>query len=305
MGRSARVGAAVVAGAMLLTACEAAVGGNSRDGGRLEVVASFYPLAEAARQVGGERVAVANLTPTGAEPHDLELSPRQTRQVLEADLAVVMGRGFQPAVEEAARRRRAPTLRVLGELSLPPAGSTGGEHGGGRDPHVWLDPVLMGEVVDEVAAALSRADPAHQDGYLARADAYAARLERLDAAYDRALTGCRRRVLVTSHEAFGWLAERYGLRERAIAGLSPEAEPDPRRLARLARLVSRTGTTTVYTETLVSPEVAQSLAREAGVDTAVLNPLEGLTDEQLARGDDYLTVMRDNLRLLERSLGCG
>lgn len=306
MGGSARVGAGLAAAALLLAACEGAVGGSPHDDGRrLDVVAGFYPLAEAARRVGGDRVAVANLTPTGAEPHDLELSPRQTQQVLEADLAVVMGRGFQPAVERAAQQRQAPTLRVLRELALPRHASTGRHDGGALDPHVWLDPALMGDIVDGVAGALAEVDPALADGYRARAGAYVARLEHLDAAYERALTSCRRRVLVTSHEAFGWLARRYGLRERAILGLSPEAEPDPRRLARLTGVVSRTGTTTVHTETLVSPQVARSLAREAGVTTAVLDPLEGLTDEQLAQGEDYLSVMRDNLRLLEQSLGCG
>ncbi|CAN5144913.1 zinc ABC transporter substrate-binding protein [soil metagenome] len=315
----AGVGARLVVVAMLVAACEGADGGGSGDrSGRLDVVAGFYPLAEAAERVGGEHVAVANLTPAGAEPHDLELDPQQTRQVLEADVAVVMGRGFQPAVERVAQEREAPTLRVLRELPIPRRGvvaeqehEEGEEHAdeehaeGALDPHVWLDPRLMEVLVEETAEALSETDPAHEDDYRANAAAYDAQIERLDAAYERALRRCDRRVLVTSHEAFGWLAERYDLRERGIVGLSPEAEPDPRRLAQLAQLVRRTGTTTVFTETLVSARIGRTLAREAGVRTAVLNPLEGLTDEQLARGEDYVSVMRDNLRLLERSLGCG
>lgn len=322
MRRWAGAGASLVAGTILLAACEGAAGSGSDDrGGPLDVVGGFYPLAEAAERVGGEHVAVANLTPAGAEPHDLELDPQQTRQVLEADVAVVMGRGFQPAVERVAQEREAPTLRVLRELPVAGGGTVAEhehEHGheehadghqehaeGALDPHVWLDPGLMEDLVGETAATLSEVDPAHEGEYRANAAAYGAQLERLDAAYDRALTGCDRRVLVTSHEAFGWLAERYGLRERGIVGLTPEAEPDPRRLAQLAQLVRRTGTTTVFTETIVSARIARTLAREAGVRTAVLNPLEGLTDEQLARGEDYLSVMRDNLRLLERSLGCG
>lgn len=309
-----RVGAAcVMAGTVLLVACGGAGDSGSDDGsGPLDVVAGFYPLAEAAERVGGEHVAVANLTPAGAEPHDLELDPQQTRQVLEAAVAVVMGRGFQPAVERVAGERQAPTLRVLGELPIPQGGAVAGheeEHEdhaeGALDPHVWLDPRLMEVLVAKTAETLSEADPAHEEDYRANATAYRARLERLDASYERALAGCDRRVLVTSHQAFGWLAERYGLRERGLVGLSPEAEPDPRRLAQLAGLVRRTGTTTVFTETLVSPRIARTLAREAGVRTAVLNPLEGLTDEQLAGGEDYVSVMRDNLRVLERSLGCG
>jgi zinc transport system substrate-binding protein len=277
---------------------------------RVRVVAAFYPLYEAAQRVGGDRVDVVNLTPAGTEPHDLELTPRQVDDIEGADLVLYLGGGFQPGVEEVARRSQGDAVDALEELSLLPgrpneeeAGSKG--HGeAGMDPHVWLDPVLLGGVVGKIIAALSAIDPGGKDAYVANAAAYRGELALLDQEFSHRLTGCARRVIVTSHAAFGYLAKRYGLTQEAIAGLSPESEPDPARLAELTDLVQATGATTVFTETLVSPKVAETLAREAGVTTATLNPIEGLTPQELKAGETYGSVMRDNLEALAGALAC-
>lgn len=294
------------------------------EGERLNVVASFYPLAVAAEQVGGDRVRVSNLTPAGTEPHDLELDPRQTEELLQAAVVVVMGRGFQPAAEQTARQRQGMTVEILralpisqeGEVALEEHGQREHEDGhgsaatetaaepAGLDPHVWLDPLLMAGTVDEIAGALAQVAPADAGSFRARAMAYRAELATLHRDYERGLATCQRRQLVTAHEAFGWLAKRYNLQQLGIAGVSPEAEPDPRRLGELASLVRREGATTIFTETLVSPAVAETLARETGARTAVLNPLEGLTEDEIARGATYITVMRDNLSVLREALGC-
>jgi zinc transport system substrate-binding protein len=261
---------------------------------RRQVAAAFYPLAWAAEQVGGGRVRVANLTPAGAEPHDLELTPDQRDAIEDAALVVVLGDGFQPAVEDAAADRDGPTVRVLSELDLAI-----------DDPHVWLDPVLMADVVGEVATALAKTDRRHAAEYRTNAADVRADLVALDAEFATGLTDCERDLVVTAHDAFGYLTKRYGLREEGVAGISPDAEPNPDRLADLADLVRSEGVTTVFTEELASPKIARTLAREAGgVKTAVLNPLEGLTDEQLADGADYLSEMRENLAALQRALGC-
>jgi zinc transport system substrate-binding protein len=273
----------------LLAGCGGGDGGGS-GGGRVQVVASFYPLVDATRGVGGERVDVTNLTPVGVEPHDVELNPRQIDRVAAADLVLYLGGGFQPAVEDAVRRAsRAVDVR---------AGLTGTDE---TDPHVWLDPVLFAKLVDTIEAGLIDVDPAGADAYRSGADAYHRRLAELDAEYQAGLADCDRRVIVTSHEAFGYLARRYGLEQMAISGLSPDAEPDPRRLAELTDLVRSRGVTTVFTEELVSPRVAETLAREAGVQTAVLSTLEGV-----AKGstDDYFSLMRSNLATLRTALGC-
>ena len=257
--------------------------------------------------VGGPVVAVTNLTPPGVEPHDLELDPEQVAEIAGADLVLYLGEGFQPAVQDAvdvvAEGEHVDLLQGIGRARTT---SEPGEPSAGDvvDPHVWLDPVLMRRIVDRIAETLGRLDPAHAAGFRNRADAFDADLAELDEEYRSGLSSCRRRVLVTSHAAFGYLADRYGLTQEPITGLSPEAEPDPERLAQLAADVQRTGTTTIFTETLVSPKVAQTLAREAGVTTAVLNPLEGLTQQQVQAGDDYLSVMRSNLAALRRGLDC-
>ncbi|HEV8420672.1 MAG TPA: zinc ABC transporter substrate-binding protein [Actinomycetota bacterium] len=306
-----RSGCAALLSLFLLPVACGGGGGEGAAGadGRPQVVAAFYPLYEVAHRVGGERVDVFNLTPPGVEPHDLELTPRQVDRIEGADMVVFLGAGFQPGVEDVAKRGGGEAIDALEGLTLMPGAGAeeeaGGEHAGnGMDPHVWLDPGLLGRLVERVESGLVRADPAGQATYTRNSAAYRRELGLLDDDFGHRLTGCPRRVLVTAHAAFGYLARRYGLTQEAIAGLSPESEPDPRRLAQLAELVRTTGTTTVFTETLVSPKVAETLAREAGVGTAVLNPIEGLTKEELDAGKSYASVMRDNLDALVKALGC-
>jgi zinc transport system substrate-binding protein len=301
--------AALVAGLVAVTsACGAGSDGAEGAAGRGEVtvLASFYPLAEAAERVGGDAVSVENLTPAGSEPHELELTPTQVEAIGGADVVVVMGRGFQPGVEAVAEEREGATVEVLSALEVGEGRVADEDHEdeGGLDPHVWLDPTKMAQIVDAVASALTRADPDRAEDFQANAEAYRRQLSELDAAYEASLGSCDRDLLVVAHDAFGWLAERYGLQQEPIAGLSPEQEPDPQRLAELVAVVEREGVTTVFTETLVAPAVAETLAREAGVDTAVLDPLEGLTEERLADGETYLSVMEANLAKLEDALGC-
>jgi zinc transport system substrate-binding protein len=295
----------IVISLVVAAACSRSTAGTP--GGRTSVVANFYPVYEAARRVGGDRTQVTNLTPAGAEPHDLELSPKQVDEILDAAVVLYMGHGFQPAVEDVAKSRHAGvTIDLLGALAaqrkLRELPSGAGEKG--TDPHVWLDPVLMADVVDEVRKALARADPAGAPTYQRNAERYRSEIEALDRRFREGLGDCARKVIVTSHAAFGYVAARYGLAQESIAGLSPEAEPDPKRLAELADLVRREGVTTIFTEELVSPRVADTLAREAGVRTAVLNPLEGLTSQEIARGEDYVSVMEKNLATLRAALGC-
>jgi len=303
--------AGLACAAALLAACGGAGEGDGGDDGRLLVVAGFYPLAEAAARVGGDRVRVVDLTPAGTEPHDLELTSDEVDDIDDADVVLYLGQGFQPAVAEAAERWGDHPVDLLDAVEVRAGAAEalaeeegGGDAGDARDPHVWLDPRRMSEMVGTVEEALADADPADADAFAAGADRYRADLEALDAEMAAGLADCARDEIVTSHAAFFYLADRYGLTQVPIAGLSPEAEPDPDRLADLADRVAEDGTTTVFTEPLASPEVAETLAREAGVDTAVLDPIEGLTGDEEAAGADYLSVMRENLAALRRALGC-
>jgi zinc transport system substrate-binding protein len=284
-----------------MVAVLAATAGGCRPGGGrdpgVDVVSGFYPLAWVAERIGGDRVTVADLTPAGTEPHDLELTTRQVDDVLDAEVVVVLGAGFQPAVEEAAVRRDGATTEVLDELSEDLLAD--------GDPHVWLDPVLMADVVHVVEDALARADPDHENAYRRNADDLREELRKLDETYRAGLATCERDLVVTAHDAFGYLTDRYGLRNEGVAGLSPDAEPDARRLAELADLAREEGVTTVFTEELLSPEIAETLADEAGgLRTEVLSPLETLTGEQRRAGDDYVSVMEDNLEKIRAALGC-
>lgn len=263
----------------------AGCGGEAGAGdGGTEVVAGFYPLAFAAETIGGEGVEVTNVTPAGAEPHDVELSVRDVERVRSADLVLYAGGDFQPALEEAADSAEGRAVDVLEGLELREG-----------DPHVWLDPLLFAQVVARIGAELGNPEGARR---------LVADLHALHLAYRAGLSDCARRELVTGHDAFGYLAERYRLEAIPVAGVAPEAEPSAGDLERIAGLVRERGVTTVFAETLLSPEVAETVAREAGAETAVLNPLEGLTEEELERGEDYLTVMRANLETLREGLGC-
>ena len=275
------------AGALALAGCGGG-GADGGDGGGGTVVAAFYPLAYAAQEVAPPGVDVVDLTRAGEEPHDLELTPKDVARLHDARLVVYAGAGFQPAVEEAVESRSGPSLDVLDRVRLLGRGDD-------VDPHVWLDPRRYAVVAREIATALG--DPE-------RAAPLVARLRRLDAELARGLGRCERRELVTSHAAFGYLADRYGLQQLGLVGLAPETEPGPRETARLADAVLETGATTVFTEPLVSPALADAIARASGTRTAELDPLESLTPSREDAGDDYFTVMRANLAALREALGC-
>ena len=279
--------------ALLLGGCGGPAGAS--DGGT-STVAAFYPLGWVAEQVGGERVDVALLTSPGVEPHDLELTPEQVVQVADAGV-VVTERGFQPAVDDAvAQEVDGTVVDAADEVDL--VATAGGE----TDPHFWHDPVRMAQLARAVGAAYADIDPEGARTYEAATADVVARLRQLDADYRAALRGCTTTTVVTSHDAFGYLAERYGLTVLPIAGLDAGAEPTPERLAELSDLVRAEGVTTVFTEPLVSPDAGETLASEAGLRVDTLDPIEGVTDE--TADDDYLSLMRANLAALVEANGC-
>ncbi|MCA0435969.1 MAG: metal ABC transporter substrate-binding protein [Austwickia sp.] len=277
-------------------------------GEKVQVVASFYPLEYAVQRVGGDHVSVTNLTKPGVEPHDLELTPQDVAKVSSAKLAVYL-KGFQPAVEKAVTEQGAK-----GAYDVSPAAdlethaleeghsADDGHDHGGADPHFWLDPQRYSSVAKALAVKLGEIDPAHQADFEKNAQAFATDLSALDAEFSTGLKTCTNTTMVTSHAAFGYLAERYGLKQKAISGLTPDKEPEPARLADISAYVKAHKITTIYTETLVSPAIAQTVARETGASTAVLDPIEGLSDA--SAGKDYLGVMRANLATLTKGQSC-
>jgi zinc transport system substrate-binding protein len=296
--RSRLLGAGLVALAVAASACSAPGGGSdassSADG--LSVAASFYPLQYVAERVGGDTVDVTNLTKPGAEPHDLELAPQDVAALAEADLALYL-RGFQPAVDDAVAGASTASLDVADAANLSLTSSDGAV-----DPHFWLDPMRLADVGDAVADRLSDLDPDRAETYAQNADSLRSDLSDLDQRLADGLASCRSRLLVTSHTAFGYLADAYGLEQVGLTGLTPETEPTPSDLADLTDFVRDNDVQTIFYETLVSPDVAETVARATGARTAVLDPIEGLTDA--SSGDDYLSIMDDDLQALRQGLDC-
>ncbi|MEU7472950.1 metal ABC transporter substrate-binding protein [Streptomyces sp. NPDC044984] len=326
---AAALAAVTALGLGTLTACssDSAAAGNTD---KFDVVASFYPMAFLAEQIGGEHVNVTSLTEPGQEPHDLEISAKQTAQLQESDAALYL-KGLQPTVDEAVDQSEvetkidAATLTSLEEHGTEAGGHAdehaeeghseeehaeeehghedehGHEHEGGQDPHIWLDPVKYAEVAEGVGKAFEKADPDHAADYEKNTAALVEKLNELDTTFKTGLKDKKTDVFITTHSAFGYLAERYGLTEEAISGLDPESEPSGARVKELEKMAKADGVTTVFYETLVSDKTAKTLAGDAGLKTDVLDPLEGITDK--SRGDDYFQVMEANLEALQTALG--
>ncbi|MEV6973842.1 metal ABC transporter substrate-binding protein [Kitasatospora sp. NPDC093806] len=300
--------ATALTAALTLTACGGSGGAQGADG-KLNVVASFYPMAFLADRIGGEHVKVSNLTAAGVEPHDLELTAKQVAGVKKAD-AVVYLKGLQPTVDKAvadsgAKHKVDATAASPLEDHHLPEGHTEGDghdhaHDGAGDPHLWLDPTRYAAVAKSVGAEFAKADPAHAADYQKNTDELVGKLTALDQEFKDGLKDAKTRTFVTSHAAFGYLAEHYGLTQVAINGVDPESEPTPARLADVQKAAKENGVTTVFFETLVNPKLAETVAKDLGLKTAVLDPLEGVKDPAK---DDYLTVMKQNLTNLQAALG--
>ncbi|MCW2813217.1 MAG: Zinc transporter substrate-binding protein [Nocardioides sp.] len=315
--------AGILACAVVLSGCTA----FADDTAGTQVAAAFYPLEYVAERVAGEHASVDELTSPGTEPHDLELTIRETALLARADL-VIHEAGLQPAVDDAVEQNAAGDVIDAAEVvGLQPfaeehdehdehgdehedehaeeeeehTADDGHDHGDDLDPHFWLDPMRMAELGDAVAAALSEIDPEHADDFTASADALRTDLEALDASYVAGLADCERTTIVVSHDAFGYLG-RYGIEVAPVAGLTPDAEPTPAVLAELQQLIADEGITTVFSERLVSSRLTDTLADDVGVETALLDPIEGLSDE--TSDDDYVSLMQDNLVALRKANGC-
>ena len=337
MSKRILAAACAAATALALSACTstASSGDSSSKDGTLTVMASFYPLQYLAEKIGGEHVSVTSLTPEGAEPHDLELSPKMVDSLSSAD-AVVYLAGFQSAVDEAIEQQAPKTvIDVSPAANLIEAGTDanhpaedeeeatdeaqsgeteahdhdheGHEHEGhehhhdmSADPHFWLDPTRMAHAATLVGDKLAEADSAHAVVYKANAKALAEELNTLSDTLVTKTSSCKVKTFVTAHTAFGYLADRTGLTQVGISGLDPESSPSPARLAEIAQIAKEQGVTTIFTEALIDPKVAQTLADDLGITTAVLDPIESQTDAS----KDYAATMNSNIDALTKALDC-
>ncbi|KRD24618.1 MULTISPECIES: metal ABC transporter substrate-binding protein [unclassified Streptomyces] len=305
------VAAATALGLGTLSACssDSAAAANTD---KFDVVASFYPMAFLAEQIGGDHVHVTSLTQPGQEPHDLEISAKQTAALQESD-AVLYLKNLQPSVDDAVAQSQVKTKIDAASLtSLEKHGNEVGGHAAehddheneelaGLDPHIWLDPVRYAQVAEGVGKAFEKADPDHAADYRSNTATLVKKLGDLNTEFKDGLADTKTKVFVTTHAAFGYLAERYGLTEEAINGLDPESEPSAARVKELEKMAKADGVTTVFYETLVSDKTAKTIAGDAGLKTDVLDPIEGITDK--SRGKDYFSVQQANLKALQTALG--
>lgn len=314
MKKNLSILAVVTSLGLILTGCSSS--DDTSDAAGIKVVAAMYPLEFVATAIGGDLVNVENFTPPGVEPHDLELTPSQVVKLDDADLLLFIS-GFQPALEEAAQQSApANSLDLLSVdgLNLLSATEDGHNHGAEEshegeeahsdeelvsDPHVWLDPERLIVVAKAVASKLSEVDPKNSSVFESNLAAFVTQLEALDKNFTTGLASCERDLIVTSHAAFGYLADAYGLTQEAIAGLSPESEPTPKRLNEIGKEAKADGTTTIFFETLASPKVAQTLASDLNIEAAVLDPIEGISE-----GQTYFSIMESNLKALRKALNC-
>lgn len=319
MAPTIRYAGVFAAGALLLTSGCAALsddsGSSGSDAGKVQVAAAFYPLEFVAERVGGDLVDVTGLTKPGTEPHDLELSINQTAALQSADV-ILVEHGFQPAVDDAVEQDvKGAVVDVEKTVDLRPAEEGADEHGheeetasgedehdhGELDPHFWHDPALMADYTEAVRTALAKADPDNAETYAANAKALTEDLTGVDEEFKTGLAQCKIKEVVVSHDAFTYL-DKYGLEFEPIAGLTPDAEPNPAQLAAIGEHAKEHGVTTIFSERLVSPALADTLADDLGLKTAVLDPIEGLSAD--TEGEDYLSLMRQNLDALKAANGC-
>jgi zinc transport system substrate-binding protein len=266
----------------------------------LDVTATYYPLFEFAKQIGGNKINAQNITPAGAEPHDFEPTPQQLAKSYNSKVFVYNGINFEPWTDGFLQDYKNITVKSSENVRPLPIAESSDQF----DPHFWLDPVFAIQMVDNILNGLKQASPQDKDYFQANASAYKAELEKLNQDFAKGLENCRTRTIVTSHEAFSYLAARYNLNMVAIAGISPDEEPSPAKLAKISEIVKNESVQYIFFENLVSPRLADTIANETGAKTAVLDPIEGLTSDDQRQGKNYISVQRENLANLRAALAC-
>ncbi len=270
----------------------------------LRIVASIYPLADVAKNIAGNRAVISTVTPAGTEPHDYEPTARDITEVYDADLFLFNGNGVDTWAEKIQGEMEGADKEVIRMADhVESLKNPEKEESSAYDPHFWLDPINVATEAKLITETLKRIDPAGSAYYNERNLQYQDRLTKLDQLYRDRLAHCEQREIITSHNAFNYLAKRYNLTTFFIA-ISPEEEPSPRDLAETAKIAKQKKISHIFFETLVSPKLSQTIASEVGVKTLELNPIEGFTDEQIASGRDYISQMESNLTNLTTALQC-
>lgn len=270
-----------------------------------DVLTTFYPLTFLAQEIAGDAIRVESIVPSGVEPHDYEPTPDDIKKVHDAKLLIIQGAGFEGWLETA--RTQAPEARIVTATSGLDLRANADEAEADeipQDPHAWLDPILYGEMAKNVERALADAYPNHADAFATRLADLTANLTQLDRAFEAGLATCEVRVVITNHAAFGYMAARYNFTMIGLSGLDPESEPTPEAIREAIDAARQHNVTVIFFEELVSPRVAEAVAREVGATTRVLSPVEGIPEDEIAQGRSYFSVMRENIDALRAGMRC-
>lgn len=271
---------------------------------KIRVMTSFYPLFFLSEQIAGSRMEITNITPAGIEPHDYEPTPKEMALMEKSRLIILNGIGLEPWAKNMEKNINPAKTKILWTGENLTDKNIKEDSSGTADPHVWLSPILLQQMAEKILLALKEVDPSNADYYSLNANNLKAKLEKLDSDYREGLKNCAKRLFISSHTAFSYLATDYNLEQIALTGLSPEAEPPAQQIAQISALAKKSGVDYIFFETLTSPKLSETLAKEVGAQTLVLNPLEGLTEEEFKAGENYLSIMEKNLQSLKTALQC-
>ncbi len=296
--------ALAIAAMMIFAGC-ASQAPQPQAGGKLRVVASFYPMYEFSKAVGGERANVSSLIPPGVSPHEFEASPSAIKQLAEADVFVMNGGGLENWAPNMLEGVANPKLVVADAGKGVQLVSSEDADEPGNDPHLWLDPAIAKQQVENIRAAFTEADPDGAEYYAANAKAYDAKLDALDGSFRELLPTCRKKDILITHATLAYFCKEYGCNQIPVEGVNEEGEPSPADLASIVVQAREKNVTAVYFESLISPKSAETLASEIGAKALVFNTAHGITPEQEAQGESYLTLMRENLAVISEGLDCG
>jgi zinc transport system substrate-binding protein len=287
-----------------------------KDSSKIQVVTSFYPLYNFAKEVGGDKIQVSNITPSGGDAHDFEPTILDNQKVLESDLFIFQGKNFDTWAEKLAKQKTSgKNLEMASNFDLKKAEehaeeenhseekASGKDHSE-LDPHIWLDPVLAQKQIEIIRDKLIETDSKNKDFYNKNAQGYIEKLKNLDQKFSSSLRSCKKSEIVVSHKAFSYLADRYNFKIEAISGLEPSQEPTQKEIENIVEIIKKDGLKFVFYEEQLNPELAKTVANESGAKIKILRSIESLTKEEEKNGDSYITIMEKNLESLKQGLEC-
>lgn len=274
---------------------------NNNQNKKVTATASFYPLYEFTKNIGGDKVEVINITPAGSEPHGFEPSAKQLATAYKSDVFIYNGADMETWADNFLKDYKNTIVKSSDNVSLLEISE---DNNNLRDPHFWLDPVAAKKIVDNILAGLIKASPENKAYFTDNANNYKDKLIALDKSFKDGLSECKTDTAITSHDAFNYMANRYDLKLLSISGIDPSVEPDAAKLAEISDLVKSNGINYIFFESLTSPKLAETIANETGAKTSVLDPIGGLSEESQQKGDSYVTIQQRNLKNLRMALDC-